>query len=92
MKVAIEHPFRRYIAIFAIIDVLFIYCPIVRGGKLNLKAFTGKSFSLFNFIIDVLFIYCPIVTIVSARYYFTYAQASAAVIYFHATKPSLIDN
>ncbi|NES68242.1 MAG: hypothetical protein F6K24_24900 [Okeania sp. SIO2D1] len=33
-------------------------------------------------------IYCPIVTAVSARYeVHIYAQASAAAIYFYATKP-----
>ncbi len=59
---------------FVIIDVLFIYCPIVRGSQLNLKGFTGKSLTLFTLNIDVLFIYWTIVIALSARYYCAYVE------------------
>ena len=65
---------QLYRTLSEFINVLFIYCPIVRASKLNLKAFTGKIFSLFIFNIDVLFIYCPIVTAVCTRYYCTDAE------------------
>ncbi|NEO58813.1 MAG: hypothetical protein F6K54_40750 [Okeania sp. SIO3B5] len=55
-----------------------------------LKALICKGFSFFISHTDVLFIYCPIVTAVSARYCCRYAQASAAAIYFHATKPETV--